>query len=124
MPRLSIVPGVGRATRIYNSLKSKYTNPVDLINAINDERLAFLKRLPTWSHFGPGWGPRVARVRAGSLNLAKGINTPVHSTAVTGAVVAAAAAHHWYDYWPYILGGSVSVIVLMYLGYYLYNRKS
>jgi lysozyme family protein len=113
--------GIGRARSVWNKVKSD--DPVKTINAINDERLAFLKSLRTWSLFGKGWGPRVARVRAGSLNLAKGSSTSVHSTAVTGAVMAAAAAHHWYDYWPYILGGSVAVIALIYLGYYLYNRK-
>lgn len=115
--------GIGRARQVYNRLKPKYPNPVDLINAINDERLAFLKSLKTWSHFGAGWGPRVARVRSGSLNLAKAPQAPIHSTAVTGAIVAGAAAHHWYDYWPYILGGSAALIVVMYLGYYLYNRN-
>jgi lysozyme family protein len=116
--------GIGRARTVYNQIKSKYAKPIDLINAINDERLAFLKSLRTWATFGGGWGPRVARVRADSIKLATGTNTPVHSTAVTGGVIALAAAHHWYDYWPYILGGSVAAIALMYLGYYLYNRKS
>lgn len=42
----------------------------DLINAVNAERLAFLKRLPTWSHFGGGWGRRVASVNAIALHMA------------------------------------------------------
>jgi lysozyme family protein len=124
--------GISRANSVYKRLALKYPNaggtydeaPVDLINAINDERLAYMKSLKTWPHFGAGWGTRVARVRADSIKLATGTNTPVHSTAVTGGVIALAAAHHWYDYWPYILGGSVAAIALMYLGYYLYNRKS
>ncbi len=115
--------GVSRANKVFASLKSKYSNPVDLINGICDERLKFLQSLSTWSHFGQGWGSRVASVRKNSLALAKGPQAPIHSTAVTGAVVAGAAATHWYDYWPYILGGSAVLIGLLYLGYYLYNRK-
>jgi lysozyme family protein len=45
-------------------------DPIHLITAINDERLAFLKRLRTWSAFGVGWGRRVAEVRAYALQLA------------------------------------------------------
>lgn len=41
-----------------------------LINAICDERLAFLKRLKTWPVFGAGWGRRVAEVRAAALSMA------------------------------------------------------
>lgn len=41
-----------------------YGNASKLIDAICDQRLAFLKGLPTWGHFGGGWGTRVASVRA------------------------------------------------------------
>lgn len=37
-----------------------------LIDAVNDERLAFLQRLRTWRVFGKGWGRRVADVRSRS----------------------------------------------------------
>lgn len=40
------------------------------IQALNAERLAFLKRLGTWAYFGNGWASRVASVRAKSLRLA------------------------------------------------------
>ncbi len=45
-------------------------DPKQLINAICDERLRFLKGLRTWPVFGKGWGRRVAEVRAWSLQLA------------------------------------------------------
>jgi lysozyme family protein len=45
--------------------------PKALIVAINDERLAFLRRLRTWPTFGAGWGRRVAEVRTFSLRLAR-----------------------------------------------------
>lgn len=47
-------------------------DPVELINKICDERLAYLQRLSTWPHFGRGWSRRVKEVRALSLELAKG----------------------------------------------------
>jgi lysozyme family protein len=45
-------------------------DPKALVVAINDERLAFLKRLKTWPVFGKGWGARVAAVKSVSLRLA------------------------------------------------------
>lgn len=48
----------------------KRRDPALLIAAINDERLAFLKRLHTWPAFGRGWGRRVASVKAISLDMA------------------------------------------------------
>jgi lysozyme family protein len=43
---------------------------VELVRAICDERLSFLKRLKTWPVFGAGWGRRVAEVRAVALAMA------------------------------------------------------
>ncbi|MCB1476660.1 MAG: glycoside hydrolase family 108 protein [Rhodobiaceae bacterium] len=40
----------------------------DIVNAICDERLAFLKRLKTWPRYGKGWGRRVSDVRATGLS--------------------------------------------------------
>lgn len=47
-----------------------------LIKAINAERLAFLRRLPTWGVFGIGWVRRLTGVKAGSLALAAGLPMP------------------------------------------------
>lgn len=44
-------------------------DPRELVIAICEERLAFLKRLKTWPTFGKGWGRRVAEVKAHSLKL-------------------------------------------------------
>jgi lysozyme family protein len=46
-------------------------DPAELIIAINDERLSFLKRLKTWPVFGAGWRRRVSEVKAASLAMAK-----------------------------------------------------
>jgi lysozyme family protein len=41
-----------------------------IIAAVCDERLAFLRRLKTWTVFGVGWGRRVAEVKAAALAMA------------------------------------------------------
>lgn len=41
--------------------------PKALINAISDQRMAFLKRLATFPSFGRGWTSRVGAIRAASL---------------------------------------------------------
>jgi lysozyme family protein len=59
---------------VIGALEQRDTKAV--INAINDERIAFLRSLRTWDHFGAGWGRRVAEVRAFSLQLAEGAAPP------------------------------------------------
>lgn len=45
-------------------------DPKALVVAINEERIAFLKRLKTWPVFGKGWSARVAAVKSVSLRMA------------------------------------------------------
>ena len=52
-------------------------DPQELCAAICDERLAFLRSLNTWSTFGPGWGRRVAEVKAVSRVMARNTNDNV-----------------------------------------------
>jgi lysozyme family protein len=47
----------------------------EIVAAICDERLRFLRSLKTWPTFGAGWGRRVAEVRTAALALAR--KTPV-----------------------------------------------
>lgn len=58
--------------------------PAELIRRLCDERLAFLKRLKTWSVFGRGWGRRVAEVRAAALAMAAQAEAPQPASAVPG----------------------------------------
>lgn len=44
--------------------------PTTVIDAICDERMAFLKRLSTWGTFGKGWTRRVTDVRAAARAMA------------------------------------------------------
>ena len=51
-------------------------DPIQVINAMCDRRLSFLRSLSNWSTFGTGWGRRVEGVRATALAMAGG-NSPV-----------------------------------------------
>ena len=51
-------------------------DPGKLINAICDERLAFLQGLSTWPVYGNGWGTRVKAVRASALAMARAPGKP------------------------------------------------
>lgn len=53
-----------------------------VIRRVNDERSAFLHRLPTCARFCGGWDKRVASVKAISLNMA---GTPAPETAIAKA---------------------------------------
>lgn len=44
-------------------------DPVALVRCICDNRLAFLKGLPTWGTFGKGWNRRVADVSKTAQNM-------------------------------------------------------
>lgn len=48
-----------------------------LIIDIDDERMAFLKGLRTWTVFGRGWSTRVNSVRIISLQMASGFTAPL-----------------------------------------------
>jgi len=45
-------------------------DPIDLINKISDNRLAFLRRLSTWQYYGTGWTNRVEFVRKNAIKMA------------------------------------------------------
>ena len=55
--------------------------PEDLINAILDARLAWLRTLDTWNDFGRGWSNRIADVRRDGLAMARGAAAAVTDTA-------------------------------------------
>lgn len=106
--------GLGRPKRDLVQFAS-IKDPVQLINAINDERLAFLKRLKTWDTFGRGWGPRVERVRKSSLQLAKPTIGVEHGTAGAVVIAGAAVANNNPHHWPWILLGTAIVALISYV---------
>src|SRR5258705_13210738 len=81
--------GVARAKKVLNSVNSP--DAVKVINAINDERQAFLNNLavrrPKDQKFLKGWTSRVSRVRADSLRLAK-VKGPDNVSGPAAGVVA------------------------------------
>lgn len=52
-----------------------------VVQAICDERLAFLKQLKTWPIFGAGWSRRVAEVKALALAMASRTASPADDAA-------------------------------------------
>lgn len=64
-----------------------------LVTAICDERLAFLRSLKTWDVFGRGWGARVADVKQAALAMAAAPAakaSTTHRAAIAGAAGASA----------------------------------
>lgn len=45
------------------SIAAIHHAPLEKLNEFNDKRLAFLKTLDDWPHFGKGWSARVAKVK-------------------------------------------------------------
>src|SRR5690606_37798840 len=61
------VDGAHRVNTL-NALRTRKT--VEVVNALCDCRLAFLKNLSTWGTFGKGWSRRVSDVRAAAVAMA------------------------------------------------------
>lgn len=106
--------GLGRPRKALQRFKSK--TGVDLINAINDERTAFLKALevshPKDKVFNAGWMARVSRVRAYSLQLAKDNSSgPVAGGGVLG--IGATMAAYWHGHETAIIISAVVAAVLI-----------
>lgn len=59
-----------------------------LIDALCDARLVFLRGLRTWKRFGKGWASRVERVRREAKGLLNGSIPLHHSASVSGAAQA------------------------------------
>ncbi|MGN7750555.1 glycoside hydrolase family 108 protein [Sinorhizobium sp. 22678] len=83
---LQAVVGVTQDGRIgpatLKSVRSK--RPADVVNALCDKRMAFLKDLSTWKTFGKGWTRRVSDVRAEAIRMA-GSSAPSPNSPATPA---------------------------------------
>jgi lysozyme family protein len=115
--------GLGRPKKALQRFKTK--TGIDLINAINDERLAFLQSLGTWPVFGKGWAKRVTGVRAHSIELATKPGIKTSAGAAGGAVIAggAALAATPHQYWPWIIGGTIAAAVVSFIIYEWYESQ-
>ena len=82
---LAVNSGVGRAAKMLQQIAGvlvdgalgpksmaaiRERDPKQMVDALCDMRLAFLKRLPTFDTFGKGWNRRVAKVKAKASDMA------------------------------------------------------
>jgi lysozyme family protein len=118
--------GPSRALHALTAANVPSTDAHSVIQGICASRLAFMRSLSTWPHFGAGWGKRVADVQRFSLEMAEGKapkpRAPAGSKASGGVVVAggaAAASAHWLGgaalWWTagiLILAGIIALVVL------------
>ncbi len=113
--------GLGRprkALQRFKSLKGTY-----LIDAINNERTAFLRALGTFPRFGKGWIRRVEGVRAFSKELAKK-DTKTGPVIGTGTVIAGTTlSQYFHTHQTAIIIGSIVIAVLIGVAVYLFKNK-
>lgn len=104
--------GLGRPRSCLQQFKDK--TGTDPINAINDERTAFLRRIGVGKNakFLKGWLARVSRVRQHSLDLSK--QSPAVGTAIgtTGIGLSVGLSQFWHNHEYLILGGGVVAAVV------------
>lgn len=105
---------------------AKARDPAELVVAICDERIAFLKRLKTWPVFGAGWGRRVAEVRRVALAMTQAssiqpspppIATAQRSTAAATVAAGAAVAHQAHQAGAGPLTVAIIVVVALVLAW-------
>lgn len=116
--------GVGRPRKVLQRFKS--LSGTKLIDAINDERLAFLKHLAaTEEHdeqFLDGWVARVARVRAYSKKLAT--NTIAGPAAGAGTLgIGASIAQYWHQHEFLIISITIALAVAAGVAIHYYRNK-
>lgn len=96
---------------------------IQLINAINDERMAFLRSLHTYSRFGKGWARRVAGVRSHSIELANRKSNTVPISVGTGVVgIGAYLTQFWHQHEQGILIAG-AILIVGGISYLIYKVK-
>lgn len=118
--------GLGRPQKALNRFKS-ITDPVKLIDAINDERTTFLKSIGTGKNsvFMKGWMARVQRVRNYSQYLAahpKDNTGAVVGTGVTGAGIG--FSQYWHQHETAIIIGAVLLAIAIGTAIHIYRNKA
>ncbi|SRR6266404_4326450 len=114
--------GLGRPRKALQRFKS--LSGTSLIDAINDERMAFLRSLHTFPVFGKGWTRRVAGVREYSKFLASkkdNITAPVVGVATLGAGVP--ISQHFHTHQTSIIIATVVVAVLVGVAIHYFRNK-
>ena len=121
--------GTGRALRVLRAINERGGSPSQKINAICNERMAFLKRLGTWPTFGKGWTRRVSEVRKAALQMVQTDRvdevvvpkekTPAKSKTIwaalasfAGTILTALADADWKVWAVLIVGALVAFIIV------------
>ncbi len=118
--------GLGRPRKALQRFKN--LSGAQLIDAINNERLSFLRSLGTFSVFGKGWTKRVSGVCAYSKVLAKKDNTTGPKTSALIAIGAAlslgaAISQFWHQHETVIIISAVVLAVLIGAAIHFYKNK-
>src|SRR5258708_37999782 len=104
--------GLGRPRKALQQFKS--LSGVSLIDAINNERMAFLRSLSTFPVFGKRWTRRANGVREYSKFLAtRKDNTTVPIIGTTTIGIGAAISQYFHTYQIAIIIGTVIVAILI-----------
>ena len=113
--------GVGRPRKVLQQFKS--LKGTQLIDAINNERMVFLRGLNTFPVFGKGWTRRVEGVRAYSKILAAKDNTtgPVAGSATIGIGLAISQYFHAHE--GIIIIGTIAAAIVIGTLIHLYKNK-
>jgi lysozyme family protein len=114
--------GVGRSRKVLQRFKS--LSGIQLIDAINNERMAFLRGLNTYSVFGKGWCRRVEGVREYSKVLANKKNV-VAGPAAGGATVGlgAAIAQYFHHHQAAIIIGAIIAAIAVGTAIHIFKNK-
>jgi lysozyme family protein len=118
--------GIGRPRKLLQQFANK--SGVDLINAINDEREAFLTKIGHGKNaeFEAGWQARVKRVRNYSIFLnsnqpKNNVAGPSVATGLSG--LALAFSQFWHQHEIYIItGGVIAAIVAGFIIHSIINK--
>lgn len=116
--------GVGRPRKALQRFKS--LQGTKLIDAINDERMTFLRSIGTGHNAGflSGWTARVSRVRAYSKQLASNNTTgPLAGTATIGIFGTMSQYFHQHET-MILIGGAVLAIAVGVAIHFYKNRKN
>lgn len=113
--------GLGRPRKALQRFKS--LSGTKLIDAINDERLAFLRGLSTFPTFGKGWTRRVQGVRDYSKVLAKRDATSGTAAGAGVAGIGVGLSQYFHNHEILIISSTVALAVIIGAAIYAYKNK-
>src|SRR5258708_23505051 len=117
--------GLGRPRKALQQFKS--LSGVSLIDAINNERMAFLRSLHTFPVFGKGWTRRVNGVREYSKFLAtkKVVPTgPIAGTTITTIAAGSALSQYCHNHQTAIIIASIAMAIAIGFAVHYFMNKN